>query len=124
MESSKEIVNFPPIPEGVRLWDEDDDVQLLNLLASWNTNVQFARTIIAVGVIAVIRSDLNRKCHRLYNIKEVVRRIQCMKRRYLDFEWFKSIPGIFYDEETNMVITGHEYLATVDFAKVSIILIY
>lgn len=118
MEASKEFVQFAADPQCQRLWEEADDVVLLELLADMNMRISLTRTIVATGVIAVVQADLNRIPVRAYSGKEVVRRISFMKSRFLDFESFKSIPGILYNDVTNVVTAGHAYHMNVDAANV------
>lgn len=106
------------IPECLRLWEEDDDRHLLRLLADMSQCVPLKRTIVATGAIAVLHCRFREESGRLFSVTEIIRRINYLMHKYHDFEFFKSLPGVFYDDDANTVKCGHQYLLDVDFAKV------
>lgn len=114
------MATFRNVPECERIWDEYDEVMLLDLMGEITEQISLNRTLVATGVIAAGRAILNLRRRRLYSEKEVVCRLALLKSRYLEFEAFKATPGIKYDEGSNVVTAGHDYLMSVQFPTVSV----
>lgn len=112
------MASFRDVPACEKKWDEDDEIMLLDMMAEMTRKIELSRTIIATGVIVAVRQELNYRRRQIYIENDVVCSLAFLKRKYFDFEGFIAIPGVQYNEYTNIVTVDHDHLMCIQFPTV------
>ncbi|KAH6827894.1 hypothetical protein C2S53_016440 [Perilla frutescens var. hirtella] len=97
------------LPE--RVWRSKERESLVNLLVEAAYRVDLGNTYVMGYFLLGASSELSAEFGKLISREDILSEMESLKDRLLNFLWFTSLNGVFYDEALNEVYVSPEYYA-------------